>query len=163
LFAGRMEYGPRALGARSILYHTRDATVNHWLNERLQRTEFMPFAPVTPEEYGALCYAGWRPEHVAAHFMTRTYACTEKFKKTHPAVVHVDGTARPQIVNRTMNGHYYEIVKTYCDRTGERALINTSFNLHEEPIVCAPRDAIESLLQKTIDVLYLEDFRMTAD
>lgn len=162
LFAGRMEFGPRALGARSILYHGRDATVNDWLNKRMRRTEFMPFAPVTPEEYAAVCYQGWKKEHVAAHFMTRTYDCTPEFAARHPAVVHIDGTARPQIVNREMNGGYYEIVKAYCDRTGERALINTSFNMHEEPIVCTPRDAIDSLLQDTVDVLYLEDFRVVA-
>lgn len=159
-FAGRMEFGPRALGARSILYHGRDASVNDWLNKRMRRTEFMPFAPVTPEEYAESCYRGWRKEHVAAHFMTRTYECTEEFKAVHPAVVHVDGTARPQVVNEAMNGSYYRTVKSYCDRTGERALINTSFNMHEEPIVCTPRDAIESLLQNIVDVLYLEDFRV---
>jgi carbamoyltransferase len=162
LFTGRMEYGPRALGGRSILYHGRDASVNDWLNKRMRRTEFMPFAPVTPEEYAEDCYKGWRRDHVAAHFMTRTYDCTEAFRRAHPAVVHIDGTARPQVVNRAMNGVYYDIVKGYCDRTGERAVINTSFNMHEEPIVCAPRDAVESLLLHTVDVLYLEDFRVTA-
>jgi carbamoyltransferase len=161
LFAGRMEFGPRALGGRSILYHGRDATVNDWLNKRLRRTEFMPFAPVTPEEYAAGCYKGWQPDHVAAHFMTRTYDCTPEFTARHPAVVHIDGTARPQIVNSAMNGNYYEIARAYCERTGERALINTSFNMHEEPIICSPRDAVESLLQDTVDVLYLEDFRVT--
>jgi len=159
-FAGRMEYGPRALGARSILYHTRDHSVNDWLNGRLHRTEFMPFAPVTPEEFGAECYVGWNKDDVASHFMTKTYHCTPSFAEIHPAVVHVDGTARPQIVNQRNNGDYYNIVKTYCDETGERALVNTSFNMHEEPIVCSPKDAIESLLLGTVDVLVIEGFRV---
>ncbi len=152
-FDGRMEYGPRSLGARSILFHTRDASVNDWLNKRMHRTEFMPFAPVTPVEHAKECYVGWRPDHVAARFMTRTYDCTDSFRKVHKAVVHVDGTARPQIVSEELNGDYWRVVKGYCDRTGERALINTSFNRHEEPIVCAPEDAIDGVLSGMIDVL----------
>ena len=161
-FDGRMEYGPRALGARSILYHTRDGTVNDWLNKRMRRTEFMPFAPVTPEEYAAESYEKWSSDDVSAHFMTRTYDCTGAFKDVHKAVVHVDGTARPQIVNEKDNGDYYRVVKGYCDRTGERALINTSFNAHEEPIVCSPRDAVDSLIDKVIDVLVIGNFRVTS-
>jgi carbamoyltransferase len=160
-FDNRMEYGPRALGARSMMYHARDNSVNEWLNKRLSRTEFMPFAPVTPQEYAAESYIGWQEDHVCAHFMTKTYDCTEAFKKDHPAVSHIDGTARPQIVTREMNGDYYSIVKAYCDATGDRAVINTSFNRHEEPIVCSPEDAIESLLQNTSDVLSLGDYRVT--
>ena len=160
-FDNRMEYGPRALGARSMMYHARDNSVNEWLNKRLSRTEFMPFAPVTPKEYASDCYISWREQDVCAHFMTKTYDCTESFKKAHPAVAHVDGTARPQIVSEEMNGDYYSIVKAYCDATGDRAVINTSFNRHEEPIVCSPEDAIESLLQNTSDVLSIGDYRVT--
>ena len=136
-------------------------SVNEWLNKRLSRTEFMPFAPVTPREYAGDCYIGWREQDVCAHFMTKTYDCTESFKKAHPAVAHVDGTARPQIVSQEMNGDYYSIVKAYCDASGDRAVINTSFNRHEEPIVCSPEDAVESLLQNTSDVLSIGDYRVT--
>jgi carbamoyltransferase len=160
-FDNRMEFGPRALGARSILFHTRDASVNDWLNKRLHRTEFMPFAPVTPEEYAAECYADWRPDHVCAHFMTKTYDCLVEFRAKHPAVVHVDGTARPQIVTEEMNGDYYRIVKQYCDRTGDRALVNTSFNQHEEPIVCKTEDAVGSLLNDNVDMLIIGGFKVT--
>lgn len=156
-FEGRMEYGPRALGARSVIYHTRDRSVNEWLNARMNRTEFMPFAPVTPVEYAAQCYLGWRPDHVSANFMTRTYSCDPAFAQGHPAVVHIDGTARPQIARPGIDGGYYDILKAYCDATGERALINTSFNMHEEPIVCSPQDAIQSLLYGMIDVLLAQD------
>jgi len=160
-FDNRMEFGPRALGARSILYHSRDHAANDWLNARLHRTEFMPFAPVTPAKHAAKCYEGWRDDHISAQFMTRTYNCTEAFAEKHPAVVHVDGTARPQVVRPELHGDYYAIVDRYCERTGERALINTSFNRHEEPILCSPRDAIESLLNDTVDILILGDYRVT--
>jgi carbamoyltransferase len=161
-FEGRMEYGPRALGGRSIMYHTRDATVNDWLNKRMRRTEFMPFAPVTPVEYASACYEGWRPDDACTPFMTKTFACTERFRAVHKAVVHVDGTARPQVVTKDRNGRYYDVVKTYCDRTGELALINTSFNAHEEPIVCAPEDALGSLLDNVVDVVFIDGYRVTA-
>jgi carbamoyltransferase len=157
-FEGRMEYGPRSLGARSIIYHTKDKTVNRWLNKRLNRTEFMPFAPVTPEEYAGDCYIGWKKDHISAKYMTRTYECTDKFIEKNPAVVHVDGTARPQIVYKDDNTEYYNLVKKYCDLTGEKALINTSFNHHEEPIVCSPEDAIKSLINGNIDVLVMGEY-----
>ena len=91
--------------------------------------------------------------------MTKTFDCEPSFSKTHKAVVHIDGTARPQVVTES-NGDYYRIVKTYCDRTGEMALINTSFNKHEEPIVCSPDDAIRSLISGTVDVLVIGDYRV---
>src|SRR5262249_36183309 len=153
-FDGRMEYGPRAVGARSILARACDRSMAERLNRRLQRTDLMPFAPVSPAEYAAESYRGWRPADVAARFLTRTYDCTAAFQRSHPAVVHVDRTARPQIVDAASNGTYYSVIKRYCDETGQHALVNTSFNRHEEPIVCSPRDAIESLLQDAVDVLY---------
>jgi carbamoyltransferase len=158
-FDGRMELGPRALGARSILYSARDADVNDWLNKRMHRTEFMPFAPVTTEEDAPDCYLDWRKDHLSAQFMTRTYNCSQSFKDRHKAVVHVDGTARPQIVTQALHGDYYKIVRTYCEKSGDKALINTSFNQHEEPIVCAPQDAINSLVNDTVDVLIIGNYR----
>lgn len=159
-FDGRMEYGPRALGARSILFHARDRSANDWLNRRMRRTEFMPFAPVTPDVYAAESYHNFDLEDRCVDFMTRTHNCTDAFKESHPAVVHVDGTARPQIVRPDLNGDYYRVVRAYCDRTGERALINTSFNAHEEPIVCSPDDALTSLLDGVIDILAIGSFRV---
>ena len=157
-FEGRMEFGPRALGARSILLHAQDATVNDWLNKRLNRTEFMPFAPVTPVHLADQCYLGWAAHDRSTWFMTRTFRCTPGFIKNHPAVSHIDGTARPQIVTRENNGRYYEVVSGYCERTGNQALINTSFNAHEEPIICAPKDAVKNLLTGGIDILVIGDF-----
>lgn len=158
IFNGKMEYGPRALGNRSILANARDKKINVWLNKRLNRTEFMPFAPVTTIENAKKCYKNWNKKQIASKFMTRTYDCTKKFIKDHQAVVHVDGTARPQIISKNDNKSYYNILKAYCKKSGDLALINTSFNLHEEPIVCFPSDAIKSLLKKAIDILIIGDF-----
>ena len=158
VFNGKMEYGPRALGNRSILVNAQDANINIWLNKRLNRTEFMPFAPVTPIEYANKCYIGWKKNHVASKFMTRTYNCNKNFAKQHPAVVHVDGTARPQIISKKDNSSYYEIVKNYCNISGYKSLINTSFNLHEEPIVAHPKEAIVSLKRNAIDILVIGNF-----
>ncbi len=152
-FAGRMEYGPRALGNRSILYHAREPEVNLWLNQRLGRTEFMPFAPVTPWEARERCYRDLTGAEHAAEFMTITFDCTEWMKETCPAAVHVDGTARPQIVKRETNPGYYDILAHYERLSGIPCLINTSFNMHEEPIVCTPRDAVRAFLDGALDAL----------
>ena len=153
-----MEYGPRALCNRSILYHCRDAKINDWLNERLNRTEFMPFAPVTTVELADQCFVDWKPEHACAEFMTMVYNVTDKFKDNCPAAVHVDGTARPQIVTKTNNPIMHEILTEHHKLTGDLALINTSFNNHEEPIVCDIKDAINSLNRNNVDALVMGDF-----
>jgi carbamoyltransferase len=157
-FAGRMEYGPRALGNRSVLYQTTDPTVNDWLNKQLKRTEFMPFAPVTLEEYAEHCYEGLAGATYPAQFMTLTFNCTSWMKEHCPAVVHVDGTARPQLINAEANPSYYKIVDEYRKITGLPSLINTSFNMHEEPIVCSPGDAIRGFIDGGLDSLALGNF-----
>lgn len=157
-FAGRMEYGPRALGNRSILYHAKEADVNQWLNKRLGRTEFMPFAPVTLWEARHRCYQGLAGAEHAARFMTVTFDCTDWMKQTCPAAVHVDGTARPQLIERAHNPGYYDIVAEYEKLSGIPSLINTSFNMHEEPIVCSPADAVRAFLDGRLDVLALGPF-----
>ena len=157
-FAGRMEYGPRALGNRSILYHPGDTSVNEWLNKRLKRTEFMPFAPVTAKEFANQCYTGLLGAELPAKFMTITTDCTDEMAAHCPAVVHVDGTARPQVVDEQDNPRYYQIVDEYRKRTGVPALINTSFNMHEEPIVCTPNDALRAFRDGSLDYLAIENF-----
>ena len=157
-FTGRMEFGPRALCNRSILYHCKDVTVNNWINQKLHRTEFMPFAPVTIEELAPRCFVNWQKSHKCSEFMTITYKCTREFKNKCPAVVHVDGTARPQIVNKKNNFFMHKILKKYFKKTGELALINTSFNKHEEPIVESLDDAILALKQNVIDTLIVNKF-----
>lgn len=152
-FAGRMEYGPRALGNRSILYHAREPEVNQWLNQRLGRTEFMPFAPATLHEHRNQCYLNMDGADYAAQFMTITFDCTEFMKRESPAAVHVDGTARPQLVTAESNPSFHRMLTEYHRLTGLPSVINTSFNMHEEPIVCSPDDAIRAFLQGNLDYL----------
>ncbi len=156
--SGRMEYGPRALGNRSILYHGREPKVNQWLNKRLGRTEFMPFAPVTLWEARHRCYHGLAGGEHAAEFMTLTFDCTDFMKQHCPAAVHVDGTARPQLVRREVNPEYHQILVEHERLSGSPSLINTSFNMHEEPIVCSPVDALRAFLDGRIDGLALGPF-----
>ncbi len=157
-FGGRMEYGPRSLGNRSILYQTVDTTVNDWLNKRLKRTEFMPFAPVTVKEYAYQCYTGLEGAELPAKFMTITTDCTEEMAAHCPAVVHIDGTARPQLVDQESNASYYQIVDEYRKITGIPCLVNTSFNMHEEPIVCTPNDALRAFRDGSLDYLAIGNF-----
>jgi carbamoyltransferase len=157
-FAGRMEYGPRALGNRSILYQPTDPSVNDWLNKKLKRTEFMPFAPVTLKEYVEQCYTNVEGAEYTAKFMTITFNCTEWMRKHCPAVVHVDNTARPQIIDKETNPSYYRILEEYRKITGLPSIINTSFNMHEEPIVCTPGDAIRAFKQGHLDYLAIGNF-----
>lgn len=157
-FAGRMEYGPRALGNRSILYQPTDPTVNDWLNKKLARTEFMPFAPVTLAEFADQCYTNLDGARYSAAFMTITFDCTDWMKQHCPAVVHVDGTARPQLITRDTNPSYYKIIETYRRLTGLPCVINTSFNMHEEPIVCSPDDALRAFLASGLDYLAMDQF-----
>jgi carbamoyltransferase len=153
-----MEYGPRALGNRSILADPRDRTINDWLNQRLRRTEFMPFAPSILEEAAGDWYEGWSSEDVAARFMTVTYTLKPGKENEAAAVAHVDRTARPQVVRREDNPSYHRVLSEYRRRTGLPLLINTSFNMHEEPIVCSPEDALRAFQEGSVDVLALEDF-----
>lgn len=157
-FNGRMEYGPRALGNRSILYRASEPEVNQWLNQRLGRTEFMPFAPATLYEERHRCYKNMDGADYAAQFMTITFDCTEFMKKSCPAAVHIDGTARPQLVKREVNPSYFRILSEYHRLSGVPSVINTSFNMHEEPIVNSPADAIRAFLQGNIDYLAIGDF-----
>ena len=152
-FTGRMEYGPRALGHRSILYQTTDPSINDWLNAQLLRTEFMPFAPATLQEYADECFEGLNGARDSARYMTITFYCTEKMRAQSPGVVHVDGTARPQILDPGTAPDFYKITMAYYELTGIPSLINTSFNMHGEPIVCTPEDALRSFKQGKLDYL----------
>lgn len=161
-FNGKLEYGPRALGNRSILYQTTDPSVNEWLNKKLHRSEFMPFAPVTLAEYADDCYTDLDTCRYAAQFMTISVNCTNYMKKVSPAVVHVDGTARPQILVEETNPSYYKILSEYHRRTRIPSLINTSFNMHEEPIVCSPDDAIRAFIESDLDYLAIGNFLVSS-
>ena len=155
--AGRVEYGPRALGNRSILFHAGDPAANDWLNQRLQRSEFMPFAPATLAPRAGDAYAKLAGAEYAAEFMTVCFDARPALRERCPAVVHVDGTARPQLVTERGNPGFHRILSEYERRTGIATLINTSFNLHEEPIVCTPDDALRAFAAAKLDYLALGD------
>jgi carbamoyltransferase len=157
-FNGAMEYGPRALGNRSVLYHAKDPTVNDWLNKRLGRTEFMPFAPATMYEFREKCYINIQGAEHTATFMTITFDCTDFMKESSPAAVHVDGTARPQLVREDINPSFYRIISEYHKLTGIPSVINTSFNMHEEPIVCTPYDAVRAFTLGKLEYLAIGSY-----
>lgn len=152
-FNGRMEYGPRALCNRTIMYPPTDPTLTYWLNDALDRTEFMPFAPVVLKEYEDECFVHMNGTRNTARFMTITYDCTDEFAEKCPGVVHVDNTARPQTVAEEDNPSAYKTLKEFHALTGLPAIINTSFNMHEEPIVCSPYDAIRAFKLGHLDYL----------
>ncbi len=153
--SGRMEWGPRALGNRTVMFRPDDPSVNDWLNKQLGRTEFMPFAPVTLWEERHRCYKGLQGAEHAARFMTVCFDCTDEMKKHSPGVVHIDGTARPQLIRREDNPGYYDIVAAFHEKTGIPSVVNTSFNMHEEPIVRSPRDAVRAFVHAGLDFLVL--------
>lgn len=157
-FHGRMEYGPRALGNRSILYPATDPQVNQWLNHQLGRTEFMPFAPAVMAEHAPRLFQRLEGCEHTAQFMTVTFDCTAEMRERCPAAVHVDGTARPQLVSARTNPSFHRVLEAYCALTGIPVLINTSFNMHEEPIVCSPDDAVRAFLDGRIDYLAIGPF-----
>jgi len=151
IYDGRMEFGPRALGARSILASPADAEINRRMNARLQRTEFMPFAPYVLAEDAESVFGITSANVYAARFMTITTSVSEKWRPRIPAVVHVDGTARPQIVAKDATPLYAGILRAFKRATGLPALVNTSFNAHEEPIINSPDECLRALLDDRID------------
>lgn len=151
--SGGMEYGPRALGNRSILYQPTDPDVNDWLNENLNRTEFMPFAPSLLHEDRDRCFEDVDGAEHTAEFMTTTFDCTSWMRENMKGVVHVDGTARPHLVREDRNPGFYKIISAFKARTGLPAVINTSFNMHEAPIVCDASDAVAGFLEGRLDYL----------
>jgi carbamoyltransferase len=161
-YRGRLEFGPRALGHRSILASASDKQINDDLNKRLHRTEFMPFAPSMLAEHAHEYLLDYDPEHVASEYMTITYNIAENLKELIPAVVHVDGTARPQVVHASKEPYYHRIISEYYKLSGVPLIINTSYNIHEEPIVCTPQDAIRTYKANSVDILVMEDYVLGA-
>ena len=158
-FNGKMEYGPRALGNRSILFHAKDRSVNDWLNKKLKRNEFMPFAPVTRLEDSNAFFQDYSPKtDLCGKYMTMAYDTTSLFQIEAPAAIHLDNTARPQVLCQEDNRSYFSILNHYIELTGQKVLINTSFNMHEEPIVMTPADAIRAFLSSKIDALAIGSY-----
>ena len=151
IYTGRMEFGPRALGARSILANPSRRDTHDVLNDRLSRTEFMPFAPVVMAEKAAEVFDVTPVNARACDYMTIATDVHEPWRKRIAAVVHVDGSARPQIIRQADNPLYHGILQRFEAKTGLPVLVNTSFNVHEEPIVNTPAECARALTDGRID------------
>lgn len=156
-FQGRMEFGPRALGARSILASPIDPSIQARLNDIKEREDFRPVAPVVLEEEAE----NWFKDAVPSPFMAFIFDVVEERADQIPAVRHVDASARIQTINRRQNPLYYDLIKAFQRRTGVPVLVNTSFNTRGEPIVCTPRDAVESFWTSPLDALVIGSFVLT--
>jgi carbamoyltransferase len=160
-FQGRMEFGPRALGNRSLLADPRRPDMRNILNQKIKhREDFRPFAPSVMAERADEWF------EVGAHSMSHEFmlfACGVKTERRDriPAVMHQDGSARLQLVRRESNPHFHELISCFFARTGVPLVINTSFN-DSEPIVCTPTDAIVTFRKSGIDALFMDDVYLTA-
>jgi carbamoyltransferase len=153
LYQGRSEHGPRALGNRSIICDATHQETYDILNGKLKRNDFMPFAPAVLEEDANVLFQVDKSHHTA-EFMTMLYDTQEEWADKLPTVTHpVDKTARIQIVKQVNNQWFWEILKEYKNRTGIGCLVNTSFNVHNEPIVNHPGEAFRHLRSGIIDYL----------
>ena len=153
LVQGRTEFGPRALGNRSILLTPDSKSLSDSLNKRLNRNDFMPFAPVIASNFAKRCLVNYSNSQFSARHMTITYNVSSEFKKNSPAVVHIDGSVRPQVVFKEDNLFLYELLNHWYNKTGKLCLINTSFNLHENPIASLEKDIIYSFESNAVDCL----------
>jgi carbamoyltransferase len=152
-FQGRMEWGPRALGGRSFLADPRRKDMREILNDKVKLREwFRPLAPSMLEEYGTEIFG---KEHHDP-FMITVLEVSEEWREKIPAVVHIDGTGRPQMVNKEVNPRYWNLIEEFRKLTGIPLLLNTSFNM-QEPIVCTPADAINTFKRAKFDALVLEN------
>jgi carbamoyltransferase len=153
-FQGRMEFGPRALGNRSIVVDPRRADMKNKLNDRIKKREpFRPFAPSILDERTEDYFEQSHP----APTMLMVYQIRPHKRREIPAVTHVDGSGRLQTVTREMNPRYYQLLSDFEQLTGVPVLLNTSFN-ENEPIVCSPCDAIDCFRKTRMDVLYIGNY-----
>ncbi len=157
-FQGRMEFGPRALGSRSILADPRDEGMRDKVNAVAKfREGWRPFAPSVIQERAGEYFAGCTD----SPFMILTFPVHERMKSVIPAVTHVDGSARVQTVRRDVNPAYHALIEHFGRLTGVPVVMNTSFNLREEPIVCAPKDAVRTFYSSGLDALCIGPFLVT--
>jgi carbamoyltransferase len=153
-FQGRVEWGPRALGQRSILADPRRPEMKDILNRRIKHREiFRPFAPSILEEATGEFFEKTHP----SPFMTFAYNVRPEKRSVIPAPTHVDGTARLQTVSRNTNPLYWKLLRAFGDQTGVPVLLNTSFN-DNEPIVCRPEEALDCFRRTQMDVLVMGNF-----
>ena len=153
-FQGRMEWGPRALGNRSIVCDPRRADMKDILNRKIKRREsFRPFAPSILRE----AVAEWFEEEDEVPFMMQVFQIREEKRPLIPAVTHVDGSGRLQTVHRATNPLYYRLIEAFRDLTGVPMVLNTSFN-ENEPVVCRLGEALDCFLRTRMDLLVLGEW-----
>ena len=153
-FQGRMEFGPRALGNRSILADPRQSEMKNKVNSKIKfREAFRPFAPAVLAEHANEIFEC----DVESPYMSATYNLKSK-QKEFPAITHVDGTSRIQTVSSSQNSKFYELLDAFYELTGCPLVLNTSFNVMGEPIVCTSSDAIKTFSNSGIDILVMNNF-----
>ncbi len=175
LFQGRMEFGPRALGGRSIIGDPRSAKMQATMNLKIKfRESFRPFAPAVLREHVAEWFAldrdspymllvagvevGQRVAPTSSSGSAWGIERLNEVRSTIPAVTHVDYSARIQTVRRESNPGYHAIIEAFFELTGCPVIVNTSFNVRGEPIVCTPEEAYRCFMRTDMDALVLEDF-----
>ena len=156
---GNLEFGGRALGNHSILCKATSKETNSWLNSKLNRTEFMPYAPIVLDKFADDLFYNIEGLEKALRYMCTDVLIKPEFKK-YKAVYHIDNTARPQVLHREDNSFLYDILYRYYEETDEKALINTSFNMHGMPMVSDDETAVETFVQSGLDVLVLENIML---
>ena len=153
-FQGKMEWGPRALGNRSIIADPRRLDMQDILNIKIKRREsFRPFAPSIMREH----VSNWFETDDEVPFMMKVFQIKKDKRKIIPAVTHVDGSGRLQTVYRETNQKYYDLINSFYKITNVPLILNTSFN-ENEPIICKPEEAIDCFLRTKMDILVLENF-----
>jgi len=158
-FQGRMEWGPRALGARSILSNACNPKMQEILNLKVKhREKFRPFAPVVCNNDAQKYFKCDKPIPLPTDFMLMVYQIKKRWHKKIPSVTHVDGSGRLQTIRKEQNPLYYELIKKFGKLSGIPILINTSFNIRGEPIVCTPGDAYKCMMGTGIDYLVMDKF-----
>jgi len=154
-----MEWGPRALGARSILANPCNPEAKELLNSKVKhREKFRPFAPVVCEDDALTYFDCDKPVPEPTDYMLMVYPVFDKWHKIIPSVTHVDGSGRLQTIRRKQNPAYYDVIKEFGKLSKVPILINTSFNIRGEPIVCTPQDAYKCMMGTGIDYLVMDKF-----
>lgn len=157
-FQGAMEVGPRALGHRSILGDPRNPAMLKTINKKVKfREEFRPLCPSVLEEDAGNWFELGENIPDAGKYMLAAFNANTKKKKLIPAVVHIDGTSRIQMVSKKYSPKYHKLISEFKKLTGVPILLNTSFNI-QEPIVCSPQDAIDTFKKSKIDYLVMGDY-----
>ena len=157
IYDGASEYGPRALGNRSIMVEPTKKETHEYINLRLNRDEIMPFAPIIMEEHiENICH--YYKSKYTSEYMTMCYNVKNDWLEKIPAVINIyDGTVRPQVVNKYKHKHFHNILTNFYQKTGIPVLMNTSFNSHNEPIINSPTDALDHLSKGTVDYLIINN------